>query len=289
MSTRAQELLVGGNMENESAWRVSHLDSQDTTQFEFNYQGAGPTYGSGGSLHAWATVDGDKSTNIAFWQPVVLTGGDQYEVKGGFVDMQGTIANFWCEILYDTTEPPEHADIGGTVIVSLNTWDGTQPGIDGTFQDNYVTNKGSGPIFTAPGEAGVPDTVYFVLNIGVWAGGVAREFEVGVDELSLMPVGGSGIDDHSAGLVPHFNLGQNYPNPFNSQTTIAYTLPEASKVTLNIYDLLGREITILVDHLNQTAGNQQVSFDAVMLPSGVYLYQLQTEKYTETKKMMLIR
>jgi hypothetical protein len=272
-------------MEDAAAWRVSNLDSQDTTHYEFNFQGAGPTYGSGGSLHAWATVA--QSTNIAFWQPVMLTGGDQYEVKGGFVDMQGTIANFWCEILYDVTEPPEHADIGGTTIVGFNTWNGTPPGVDGTFQDNYV--KGEGPVFTAPGEAGVPDTVYFVLNIGVWAGGVTRDFEVGVDELSLTPLGGSGIDEHSNGLVPHFNLGQNYPNPFNSQTTISYVLPEASTVTLKVYDLLGREIATLLDHFNQTAGNQKVSFDAAKLPSGVYLYQLQTERYTETKKMMLIR
>jgi hypothetical protein len=101
---------------------------------------------------------------------MTLIGGSEYEVKGAFADLGGNIANFWCEILYDTTAPPTGSvDFGGTIIVGFNTWGGTQAGVDGTFQDDYA--KGPGPIFTAPGEAGVPIKIYFALNVGSWTGG----------------------------------------------------------------------------------------------------------------------
>jgi hypothetical protein len=280
-----QEILIGGNMENESAWKVSHLDSQDTTQFEFNYLDAGPQYGAGGCLHAWASLT--QSTNILFWQQVMLTGGNEYEVSGAFADIGGNITNFWCEILYDVTEPPLSGDVTGANIVGFNTWMGTPQAIDGTFQDNSV--KGTGPVFVAPGDSGVVDTVYFFLNIGCWAGGASLNFDVVVDDLSLIPAGGSGIADQQNIVTKQFSLNQNYPNPFNPQTTIAYSLPQGQTVTLKIYDSLGRETVTLLDHDRKAAGNYSVSFNAGELPSGVYFYQLQTDRFLETRKMVLIK
>jgi hypothetical protein len=285
LNISAQELLVGGNMENAAAWNFSHLDSQDTTKYEFNYTSEGPQYGNGGCLHAWASVT--QSTNVIFWQPVMLTGGDEYEVSGAFADIGGTITNFWCEILYDTVAPPVTGDVGGTTIVGFNTWNGTPQGIDGTFQDNSV--KGIGPVFTAPGEIGVPDTVYFMLNIGVWAGGASYSFNVVVDELSLIPAGGSAVDHNQVSIPNQFALFQNYPNPFNPQTTITYSLPQGSAVTLKIYDSLGREITTLLNQEPKAAGRYDISFNAGNIPSGIYFYKLTTAYGSFVKKMTLLK
>ncbi|MDI6803523.1 MAG: T9SS type A sorting domain-containing protein, partial [Bacteroidota bacterium] len=96
--------------------------------------------------------------------------------------------------------------------------------------------------------------------------------------------------------VPYqFNLSQNYPNPFNPATTIKYTIPEASHVTLTIYDIVGREVIRLVDEV-QTAGHKQVVWNAATYPSGVYFYRIiavgenkSGNKYTQTKKLLLLK
>lgn len=86
-----------------------------------------------------------------------------------------------------------------------------------------------------------------------------------------------------------FVLEQNYPNPFNPQTTISYSLAQAGTVTLKVYDLMGRETATLAHNVEETAGSHEVSFDAAELPSGVYFCRLQTERFVETKRMMLIK
>ncbi|MCC6254452.1 MAG: T9SS type A sorting domain-containing protein, partial [Ignavibacteriaceae bacterium] len=99
-----------------------------------------------------------------------------------------------------------------------------------------------------------------------------------------------------------FSLEQNYPNPFNPTTTIKYSVPnvtlspdksginsvEGSRVQLKIYDVLGNEISTLVNE-EKPAGNYEIRFDAAKLSSGVYFYQLKAERFLETKKMILLR
>lgn len=85
-----------------------------------------------------------------------------------------------------------------------------------------------------------------------------------------------------------YQLLQNYPNPFNPATTIAYSVPELGHVSLKVFDLLGREVATLVDDM-KLAGNYKVNFDASKLPSGMYIYQLQTDNFTRIRKMVLLR
>jgi len=85
-----------------------------------------------------------------------------------------------------------------------------------------------------------------------------------------------------------FSLEQNYPNPFNPTTTIKYQIPELSFLTIKVYDVVGNEITALVNEEKQI-GSYEVNFDATGIPSGVYFYRLQAEDFAETKKMVLIR
>ena len=83
-------------------------------------------------------------------------------------------------------------------------------------------------------------------------------------------------------------LLDNYPNPFNPTTTISYTLPETQFVTLKVYDILGREVMTLVNEY-KTVGEYKVHFNGSNLPSGVYIYKLQTGNNNIVKKMMLIK
>ncbi|MCH8035057.1 MAG: T9SS type A sorting domain-containing protein [Bacteroidetes bacterium] len=83
-------------------------------------------------------------------------------------------------------------------------------------------------------------------------------------------------------------LNQNYPNPFNPSTTISFNLPEPGKVTLKIYNLVGEEIATLVDDYKQ-AGIHTFNFNAEGHPSGMYLYRLSTNGFTETKKMLFMK
>jgi hypothetical protein len=92
--------------------------------------------------------------------------------------------------------------------------------------------------------------------------------------------------------LPHqYELSQNYPNPFNPSTTINYQLPYSSRVNLTVYDLLGRQVKILVDEMRD-AGYHQGVFDASGLASGVYIYRLQATgngSYHQVKRMLLLK
>jgi photosystem II stability/assembly factor-like uncharacterized protein len=86
-----------------------------------------------------------------------------------------------------------------------------------------------------------------------------------------------------------FKLFQNFPNPFNSTTKISYDLPKDSKVSLVIYDILGREITRLVNGEFKQAGSYIVDFNGSNLASGVYFYRIEAGNFVQVKKMVLIK
>jgi hypothetical protein len=93
----------------------------------------------------------------------------------------------------------------------------------------------------------------------------------------------------TAGTIPHgYALEQNYPNPFNPSTTISFSLPSRSFVRLKIFDLMGREVAALVSE-EMSAGNYSKEWNASGIPSGVYFYRLQAGRYTETKRLVLMR
>ncbi|MBS1513669.1 MAG: T9SS type A sorting domain-containing protein [Bacteroidetes bacterium] len=91
------------------------------------------------------------------------------------------------------------------------------------------------------------------------------------------------------GIPIKFELSQNYPNPFNPNTKIYYSLPIDSKVTLIVYDILGREIMILINKEVKLSGYYFVDFSGLNLSSGIYFYRLETEKFESVKKMILLK
>ena len=90
-----------------------------------------------------------------------------------------------------------------------------------------------------------------------------------------------------------FELFQNYPNPFNPNTIIKYTIPFVDKhgqvfIQLKVYDILGNEITTLINKPH-TMGAYEIEFNASKYPSGIYYYQLKSNSFIQTKKMILLK
>jgi hypothetical protein len=96
------------------------------------------------------------------------------------------------------------------------------------------------------------------------------------------------IKEYNLSLPTEYTLFQNYPNPFNPNTTIKWQIPATGFVTLKIYDVLGKEVTTLVNE-ELRAGKQETIFNASHYNSGIYFYQLKVGKYLYTKKMILLK
>ncbi|NNL20406.1 MAG: T9SS type A sorting domain-containing protein, partial [Ignavibacteriaceae bacterium] len=108
----------------------------------------------------------------------------------------------------------------------------------------------------------------------------------------------AGVDDDLLGYPSKYALSQNYPNPFNPSTTIRFSIPASSLVTLKVYDVLGNEVATLVSE-KKPVGSYEVKFsatggsasggDVYNLPSGIYFYRLQANDFAQVKKMILLK
>jgi len=109
-----------------------------------------------------------------------------------------------------------------------------------------------------------------------------------VKEVEMFVDPNPGVDEEY--LPTEYILSQNYPNPFNPETTISYQLPAASFVKLKVFDLLGREVATLVNEYKEP-GNYNCEWRIANgeLPSGVYIYRLETENYISSKKMIYLK
>ncbi len=98
------------------------------------------------------------------------------------------------------------------------------------------------------------------------------------------------VENENNKIPETYSLSQNFPNPFNPSTTIKFTVPKSAnpsdRVTLKVYDMLGKDIATLVNE-DLSAGTYQFEWNAANLASGVYFYRLTSGAFTETKKMIL--
>ena len=111
--------------------------------------------------------------------------------------------------------------------------------------------------------------------------GVIYEFSTSAPTVPVIPI--------STEIPDKYDLMQNYPNPFNPVTNISFKLPENSFVTLKVYNILGQMIKVLINNERLDAGVHQTDFDGSNLSSGIYFYAIQTEKFTQTKRMVLLK
>lgn len=178
------------------------------------------------------------------------------------------------------------------------------------------TNNGSTwSAYTAANYSSLnADTFFFPITGSVLGTRVeyyfaAQDIALPTPKMATLPSGGSGVNPPGTAAPPtrftftigtvgitgntneipvEFKLYNNYPNPFNPATKIKFDLPNASKTKLFVYDILGREVSRILDG-ELKAGKYEVDFDASNLPSGVYFYRLATSGFTDTKKMLLIK
>ncbi len=137
-----------------------------------------------------------------------------------------------------------------------------------------VTLQGSiGQIATSGSESSVMQSFS-----GIWSALYSGEVNTDIEK----------TDPPSSNLPENFNLEPAYPNPFNPRTKIRYALPEAAHVKLAVYNMLGKQIRVLVNQ-RQKAGRYTISFRARDLSSGIYLYRLQAGAFTGERKMTLVK
>lgn len=153
-----------------------------------------------------------------------------------------------------------------------NMWFGGEPGVD--------TNKTYWTVAYAYNHQINPDQ-------SQWMGGMMYLCDQQTGEVLKMRQIFVGVKD-SPGLPETYSLLQNFPNPFNPTTSITFALPSSQMTTLKVYDVLGKEVAVLVNE-RKDAGSYTVPFTADRLPSGVYFYQLRSGRYVETKKMLLLK
>ena len=119
-------------------------------------------------------------------------------------------------------------------------------------------------------------------------GGWASFFEEGYSVRCLKDAS-TGINDHSNNTLPNsIELFQNYPNPLNPSTTISFSLPVRSNVVLSIYNELGEKVAVLFNGTKE-AGLHNIEWNASKFVSGVYFYELKTDRFTLTKKLILMK
>ena len=160
----------------------------------------------------------------------------------------------------------------GGVFLSTNygtSWTQFDEGLPSSFGNHVYTLAVSPPDSSGPGY----------LFAGVQYEGIWRR--------PLSDVIAS-IDPENGESPSEFTLFQNYPNPFNPTTVISYQLPGVSNVKLVVYDLLGREVSVLVNE-RKNAGSYEVQFDASGLASGVYVFRLTAGSFVQSRKMVLVR
>ena len=150
------------------------------------------------------------------------------------------------------------------------------------FRQTHPSYNIFATIFKVPG---LPDTTRPYWTV-IYSDSTDNEIFI-IDGITgqIVPIG---ITNISTEVPDNYVLYQNYPNPFNPSTKIRFDIPKSSLVKLIVYDMIGREVVVLVDS-ELTPGSYEYDWDGANLTSGVYFYRLQTEGFTQIKKMILLK
>lgn len=207
------------------------------------------------------TISGTKSVFMNFFNYNIIGQRDSMYSKSyrGLLNLD-TVRFDYSYAQYSTS---------GSYIDSLIVKVSTDGGL--TFPTE-IFRKGGNQLATAP-----QTTTYFVpSNNTMWRShksSLSDIVSVNSDELSV---------------PAKYSLNQNYPNPFNPETVISYDLPVSDFVEIKIFDILGKELITIVNE-KQNSGAHEIKFNGANLPSGIYFYRLNTNGFTDTKRMVLIK
>ena len=298
MPALSQNLVAGGNMEDESAWNIHYFTDPPEPAYEFNYTDSLPKFGRGGCLHI---LQGEAFGQCLFWQRLTLIAGETYRATGAIagLDYLGgpSGGGAWYQLYIDPLDVDVTAGDYNPGAIKFFNMDGWQADFPETFDDfwesvNLYAGMPEAPYYTAPGTPGEEVDITFGIKFGQWWSDYAGTlFELLVDDIYLFPMTEAGIPTsvESEKVSPNtFGLAQNYPNPFNPTTTIRYTLRQSGRVRLTVIDLLGKTVATLVDGVQQACSNS-IRFDGSDLSSGVYFCKLEAGSQVFTNKMMVMK
>ena len=148
--------------------------------------------------------------------------------------------------------------------------------------DDYRSYIGSGPFNLSTGD-------HIEIGFAILAASNLTNLQANCDlAISDWNSGIVDVKEVIEGQITQYKLYQNYPNPFNPSTSITFSLPKTSFVTLTIYDLLGKELESLINK-ELGSGTHVLTWDASPYPSGIYFYKLHAGNFWETKKMLFLK
>ncbi len=233
--------------------------------------------------------------------------GDAYAYAGGYVghDTLSNATGYWMKFpagdtvamagfarTSDTVDVDEGWNIVGSISSEIPVTNvSTIPG--GLISSGFFAYEGSYTLSPtiAPGRGywvKLGGAGKLVFAVGAFPSPTAAIRIIPSGELPPPPPEGAGTTGWAGAIPADFTLAQNYPNPFNPSTTVNYTLPEASYVSLRVYNMLGEEVGSLIDG-NEAAGSRSARFDATGLPTGVYMVRMVAGRFTATRAMLLLR
>ncbi len=260
-------LNIGTNRENLCTFKVNNVPYTTRQNFVFtngtvvNVQAPSPqVVGANRYIYQNWTDNGDTTHNVTINSNLTLTAN--YKIQYHLI-LVSSIGNAFGDGFYDS-------------LTAATFW---VPSRNVLYQGNYYSFagwQGLGPgSYTSPDSSGT-DTAHTIAQLPNALDEIARWIEqVGIHKI--------GTD-----IPISYNLYQNYPNPFNPTTTINFDLIKSGNVKIILYDVLGKEVKILVDE-NFEPGRFSYQFSADNYASGIYFYRITTNKFTSVKKMLLIK
>lgn len=266
----------------------------------FVINGRDPQDGSGNAI-AIGDIDGDQKPDLI----IAAINADPNGSQSG--EVYGVLNNFFPRIPipneFMLLSPSNNVDTL-TSTPEKFVWQASSDGIDTPQQLKYTFELSENVNFTTKLDSIqlTGDTTFTTsetLTVGTYYWRVSVTNSSGIttfgsnsnNEPYQFSISTSVSNEHSVNSeVPEvFKLDQNYPNPFNPSTNISFRLPKSERVSITVFDMLGRKVESILRNEQYSAGIHLVSFEASRLASGVYIYRLEAGAFSQTRKMMLIK
>ena len=246
---------------------------------------------SGGGIHSFEVAEGN-AISFDYQVPIEAIGLDQNGCRARKQRQR-------ISTRFDASDGGEvDADLDSLTLIPTTLYveaeDASSVTLRGLFEDGVWRDLSAVPgVEYASADEGIAtiDERGFVTGMGAGTAMLSASYQGQIAETEVVVgfVGSVAIEPGNDEAFPAtFSLEQNYPNPFTGSTMITFSLPEPQRITLRVYDLLGREIAILAngEHL---AGRYEVRLDANALASGVYIYRLVGATGGEVRRMTVVR
>jgi hypothetical protein len=194
-------------------------------------------------------------------------------------------------MLWATVRPPL---TGRDSVLTINRNTGASTGVGRTglgVITPYIAFNHSGQLFAIIGTGSQINTLYSLDTLTGASTSIGSTGVVGLQAIAMRidSTGTSGVRElPSQGIPTAYTLSQNYPNPFNPVTTLQFGLPRAGRVTIKVYNMIGQEVAVLVDGM-EDAGYKSVEFNGGRLSSGTYLVEMRSGDFVTSRKVLLLK